>query len=549
MRIANCCSDLRASLGRHAREIGGTNIFLLMMLAVILFYPLLFVGFTTNDDANIAIDFGHDSIWQAAWEYSFNQGRFSFWWQYPLFYVPYAVDNRLWYLVVKFGLTFMLLGAIFYAVFQLFRSSWIALAALVFFLGFIQNSWDHNLVTSLPFVYNFFASLFLLSIGLFSQALARKSVALAYLAALLYFFALANEAFALFFPFYIAVILMHGAAGESILDRFRAGQKYLLAVTLGLAAYVATYLLWQRFYPSGYSGNTLYWSDLGATANVIATFSLSALPLPSLHFLVSPEDQLRLMNSSGWRTIVAGLTPVHLIKPAIVGLLFLRLLTVRDATVPAPRTLIAGGALALAGIFLPNVLLGFTKQYQILLAAHNTAYLYTYHSFVSAVICAALFTAYLTVKSRSWRAAPRLAMIITGVVAMMVLSFAVEVRNEYIAFDQKLSHRKWELMDVVIRSPDFRAIPDGAIVVAPTLSGHQRGNAHAPSYYWSSYTKFKTGKNVTFVDDKCVSGRPCYSLLFRQEKHGGRIDARNQSGQAGDVQPDERDALHPIGHA
>jgi hypothetical protein len=135
------------------------------------------------------------------------------------------------------------------------------------------------------------------------------------------------------------------------------------------------------------------------------------------------------------------------------------------------------------------------------------------------VVFAALVLAYMNAKSRSWRPTLRLALILMGTIVTMALSFAVEVRNQYIAFDQKLSHRKWQLMDVVIKSPAFVEIPDGSTVVALTLAAPHRGIAIMSNYYWSMYIRYKTGKNVQFVDDNCISGAPCYSLIFRQQQH------------------------------
>jgi hypothetical protein len=187
--------------------------------------------------------------------------------------------------------------------------------------------------------------------------------------------------------------------------------------------------------------------------------------------------------------------------------------------VPPARTLLIGAVLAGVGIFLPNVLLGFIQRHQNWVASGSQSYLYTYYSFISAVVFAALVLAYLNTQSWGWNPRLRLALISTATVVLMAVSFATEVRNQYIAFDQKLSHRKWQLMDVVIKSPAFMEIPDGSTVVAPTLTAHHRGIAVAPADYWSKYTKYKIGKNVKFVNDKCKNGVPCYSLIFRQKSH------------------------------
>jgi len=521
MRRCVLAGNLRAQFSRHVAEVGVTNLFLLFMQAVITFYPLFFVGFTTYDDATIAINFGnaHGDIWETTKIFCERQGRFAYLWNYPLSQIPYAVDSRIWYLAMKYGSFFLLLSALYYAVFKSFRSSWIALASLMFFLAFIQNGWDHNALTSFPFGVNLFAALFLVSLGLFSTAIARKNLALAGLSGVLYFFALYNELFVLFFPFYVAILLSQTLPGESAIRQIMSGKKYILAISLPLMVYLAIYMAWRSFHPTSYVGNSLDGFNLLAAGKVIATYSLSAFPLVSLQFIISPGDQLLFLNSSGLRVILSELNAVHFIKPAVAGFFVARLMTTAHFIAPQTRTLIIGANLSFVGIFLPNLLLGFTQKYQSWVASGSYSYLYTYHSFISAVVFAALVLAYMNAKSRSWRPKLRLALVLIMIIVIMAISFAVEVRNQYIAFDQKLSHRKWQLMDVVIRSQAFMEIPDGSSVVAPTLTDHHRGVAFAFADYWSKYTKYKTNKKVQFVDDKCNSGVPCYSLVFRQESH------------------------------
>ena len=525
MRLGILSANLRKYFAKFVAEVGATELFLLLVLVVIVFYPLLFVGFTTKDDADIAINSSSPlGLMEQARIWAELQGRVTYFWAYPLLRMPYVIDSWLWYLAVKSATFFLLLSALYYAVCQIFRSSWIALASLIFFLAFIQNGWDHNALTSFPVAYNTYAVLFLVSLGLFSTAIDRKSMAIASLSGVLYFFALGAELFVLFFPFYVAVLLSRATPSVSVIKRLMSGKKYILAIALALMVYLAIYLFWRNIHPSAYEGNSLNGLfNLRAVVKVIATYSLNAFPFSSLNFMLSPEQQMLFSNSVGVRAILSELNASHFIKPAVAGFLFARLMTTIPFIVPQPRTLLIGAALACVGIFLPNLLLGFNQKYQSWVLNYDShMYLYTYYSFISAVIFAALVLAFMNTKSRSWHPKLRRALIWMGVIVIMAISFAVEVRNQYIAFDQKLSNRKWQLMDVVIKSPAFMGIPDGSIVVAPTLSSHQRGIAQAHADYWSGYIKYKTGKNVQFVDYKCKSGTPCYSLVFRQEPHSDK---------------------------
>src|SRR5665647_1537126 len=238
MCIKKSLSNLGNVLNKNIYKVDTTNLFLLFILSTITIYPLLFGGFTTHDDAYMAINEWNGITWKIAKLQSVGQGRLVFLWGFPLSAVPYIIDNRAWYLAIKFGSVFLLLTALCYVILRLFRSSWVALASLAFFFTLIQNGWEHNALTSYPFVFNFYATSFLVSLGLFAKAIDQKKIILAGFAGSLYFFALGSELFVLFFPFYVAVLFSRSAAGEPITRRL----NYLLAITLPLAAYLAIYL-------------------------------------------------------------------------------------------------------------------------------------------------------------------------------------------------------------------------------------------------------------------------------------------------------------------
>ena len=512
-------STLRSVLTDHFNEVGATNLFLLFILAIITFYPMFFGGFTTHDDAYMGIICWNGITWEIIHSQSVEQGRFMFFWGIPFSALPFVTDNRIWYLTIKFGSFFLLLSALYYAIFQSFRSKWIALASLGFFLSIIQNGWEHNALSSYAFVFNAYATLFLVSLGLFATAIDRKNLVLAGFSGGLYFFALGTELFVLFFPFYIAVLLSRAAPNEPILIRLKAGRNYIFAIVVPLIAYLTIYLVWRHIYPSNYEGNSLNRFNLLAAAKVVATYSLTAFPLASLHLYTAPGDPLPFRNAVGLHAILSELNVAHLIKPVVVGFLFTRLITKVHFIVPQTRTLLIGCVLACVGIFLPNMLLGFTERHQSWVGAGTYSYTYTYYSFISAVVFSALLLAYINTKSLLWHPMLRLTIISIMVVAIMALSFAVEMRNQYFALDQKLAHRKWQLMDKVIKSPNFMEVPDGSTIFAPSLLSSTRGYAAVLADDWSNYVKFKTGKKVYFADSKCQGSVNCFVLVFRQESH------------------------------
>jgi len=500
---------------RRVFAIGLTDFVLLFLLLIITIYPLFSGGFTTHDDANMAITEWAGHTWDAAKDASVTQGRFAFLWGLPLYSVPFIYDNRVWYLVIKYGSLCLLLAALYYSVYKSFKSNWIAFASLAFFLAVIQNGWEHNALTSYAFLFNFYATVFLVSLGLFATAIERKNLILACVSGCLYFFSLGIELFVLFFPFYLAIILSKITQGEGFIERLKYGKKYIAAIIIPLMAYLAIYALWRLRFPSTYEGNIFGTFSFLAAIEVILTYSLTAFPLASLKLYSAPGDPLPFINSVGWLATFSALNVAHIMKPIVVGLLFARLLGRHPFTVPQTRTLLIGAALAGIGIFLPNVLLGFTSRHPSWVGGGTYSYAYTYYSFISAVVFLALLLAYANVKSYTWHSFARLGFVSIIIAAMMILSFAVEVRNQYFALDQKLAHRKWQLMDVIIKSPAFMEIPDGATVAAPSLLSHGRGYAAVFAGDWNNYIKYKTGKAL-FINTKCNRDMPCYSLVFHQ---------------------------------
>ena len=507
--LASSVEDERRILG-----IGLANFVLLFLLLLVVVYPLFSGGFTTHDDVVTAIFKWTGHTWEWATDASVAQGRVTFLWTLPLSAVPFILDNRFWYLAIKYGSLCLLLSALYYSIWKLFKSSWIALVSVVLFLAIVQNGWEHNALTSYPFIFNFLGAAFLFSLGLFALAIERKNLILASVSGCLYFVSLGVELFVLFFPLYLAIFLSKITQGEGLIEGIRYGKKYIAAIAIPLMAYLAIYLSWRLRFPSDYEGNTISLVSIPAAIKVILTYSLTAFPLASLKLYSSPGDPLPFI-STGWAAFNS-LNATHFIKPVVVGLLFARILNRRFFEVPQTRILLVGAMLAGIGIFIPNVLLGFTARHPAWVGSGNYSYVYTYYSFVSAVVFLALLLAYVNVKSQAWHSYARMIFVTVVIAGMMILSFAVEGRNQYFALDQKLAHRKWQLMEAIIKSPAFTDIPDGSTIVAPTWLSSVRNIAAVFPDDWNSYIKYKTGKSVRLVDGNCESSMPCYSLVFRQ---------------------------------
>jgi hypothetical protein len=497
-----------------SREI---SLFLLFLLAVITFLPLCHGGFTTHDDGSMAIKVWNGNTWAMTTGLAADEGRVGFLWGIPLLSVPFIFHSWTWYLVAKIGSTLLLLVTIFFVIARLFGSRWIGLASVTLFLAIIQNGWEHNALTSYAFVFNAYAILFLLSLGLFCEAIDRKNLFLAWSAGVCYFGALGSELFALFFPIYVVVLSDRMSPNDTLVARLQKGKLYLLAIAMPLAAYIVLYLVWRYLHPSSYEGTAITGFHPWEAIRVIVTYSLAAFPLASLHLYTAPNDPLPFIESANWRTMLSNMNAAHLIKPLLVGVLITRLLNTSPLAGPPPRTLLIGAALAFVSIFIPNVLLGFTDRHPNWVGGGTHSYIYTYYSFIAAIVFLSLLLFYAQTRMRTWPAALRAITVVTLVAAIMIASFAVEVRNQYFAFDQKLAHRKWQLMDEVIDSPTFRSIPSGSTIYAPTLLSHTRGYAVVLADDWARYVRSRLGVTISFDKKPCATPASCYTLVYRQE--------------------------------
>ena len=489
-----------------------TNIFLLFLLAIIVFTPLLSVGFTTNDDAEIANSLL--SVWKGINWSIIGQGRITFLWGYPALRLPYFFDNQYYYLFVKCGSFLLVFSALIFCMRSIFESVQISFLTIFFFLILVQNGWEHNGLTSYPFAFNFYVISFLYSLGFFSLAIKRQNIFFAYVSSILYFLALGSELFVLFYSFYIALALS-GAHEKTYRDQFLIVKKYISIITITLLSYLSLYFVFRILFPSNYDGNVLGSIDFSKTIDVILTYSLNAFPLESFRFILNhyqpilPPHQniLSLVNTS------------NIIKALISGFVFYRLLDADKPAVLNKKFLWFGAFWSFLGVFLPNILLGFVSRHQEWVSVGVRSYLYTYYSFISAVVFLSLLTALLCQKCTFYPKWARYLMLCISTLFVVALTFIVDLRNTYIAADQKLSGRKWQLMQELTKSKVFSEVQNGAVILSPTLENSFRGYVATTDQYWINYIERTTGKKVKFNNKACEIGKDCYVLFYKQKDH------------------------------
>lgn len=490
------------------------------MLALLTYFPLLSTGFTTNDDMRLAL---HPWSPTQGWQSAVNQGRVGNLLADLLLKLPYMIDSRIYFDLLRFGSPLVFLSILYSFIRQAYRSTALAILVAVFFLAFIQNNWNHNLLTSYPFIFNLLAIIFLLSIIAFANYQKHGGI-YGLISAILYFICLSNELFVLFFVVFIGIAIFYEIQDghqERPHSRTFSILKRLSPIIFSLSFFLVLYASWRYFFPSIYTGNTASLSDLPRMAKVVWIYSVSAFPgfeffanlFAPLFFGFTPLEQ-------GMGVPLSELRVEWLVKALIAAYLTWHVLRDKSIASLLDRHQGYGLLLALLCIFLPNILLGFTEKYRQWVEHGSTSYVYTYYSFIAVVVFLALGVASL-IK----RIEPHLPkMLLAGFVAFTtgILSLVTDFGNYYVTTDQQLSQQKWNIIDRFTQTAEFLDLPDNAVIYAPSLFKY-RGILETPAYYWTEYLQKVSTKNLNVVaelDPNVIKqASRVFYLKFSQEPH------------------------------
>ena len=220
------------------------------LLAVITISPLLDVGFTTNDDTLKGL-WEHGNYWEQGFETAKYQGRFTHFTSIWLKLIPYRFGIDSWfYKLSTFGMFFIACLAFGYSLKFFSKSNNTGLLGLIFVFAFIQNSWDHNLLTSYPFYYNLRFAMLMIAMVIFYKAMERESKILLYVFAFTWFFVI-TEGFLQYVPIFIILILVN------YYEKNKISITGVIAFSIPVVIFFIIYIIFRSFFPSYYHGNIL----------------------------------------------------------------------------------------------------------------------------------------------------------------------------------------------------------------------------------------------------------------------------------------------------
>jgi hypothetical protein len=476
---------------------------ILLSLIVFTFFPHLQTKFTSNDDTYAAIQATQGSRLTAAIKEATEQGRFQFVFGYLGSFVPYLLDNPAYYQGIRLGSILVNFLLYFILIKNLSKSRHLAMLATVLAFAFLQNNWQHNLVTSYPFLYHLGLSMFFLSIIYLLKAIENGAYRYNVISGTFFFTAcMTYESFLpliIIYPFIL--LILSPQVFTSIKVFWRRAIYSLFPHLVVVCLYLVTYIIFRSIFPGKNPGVQLGTLSFKPGLNVMVQFITSTLP--GYFYIKDPNSMAATFDGlsddfGGLVALFKYLRGDWLLKGIMIVLASCYLLQ-QSKNIFTKRAFLAAACLGVGMMILPVSLLGLTPKYQEWVRNGILAYVPCYFSYFGTILL--ISTILLGINQIIFhRKIVHYAFMILVSCMIFLSSLATDFYNYYITLDQQFSQAKWNAFDLFIQTTDFKQIPDGSIVYAPTLWRHKGNMANHPSY-WSDYVRIKTRRNILLTNN------------------------------------------------
>lgn len=487
---------LNGNLYRYRREF-----IYLFFIAIITLYPLFKIGLVINDDLRNSLLAYTNSISSymnttlKAWEF---QGRTNFL-ASLFYYVPFMFDNFIYFKVVTLLSLLLNVGLV-----SLFFSKILG-NQKVFFLSFLiisislQNSWEHNPISSFPGFFTLPFSFLVLAFILFDYYIKNQRHIFLYLSLISYALTLYSyEIFILYSPIFLLIAILNSG-----IKNYKILLKQISPVIGLCIIYLMSYVIFRSIYGGHYDGAQIENNiSILNIAKVIWQFSISSLPS---YFLFQEKYQYLLLiyndsvYSAGSLKYFFDIIEVQwIIRALLAAMLFYSLSrTFRVQNIKKYFVVLIIGILY---FFLPNVLLAITPLYQVAVLENGQlgmpASYFSLFAFVLVVI-AIYSLIYSGLKSKTYKKVLN----IIACLLIIFISFSTDITNKYISQYQVMSTYKWKTIDNFLNTDTYKNIPENSVIFAPSLWEYI-GSVGIHDSYWSEYFKYKTGKDVQVVRER-----------------------------------------------
>jgi len=499
---------------------------ILGLVSVIVFFPHLKTGFTTCDDTTTAL-----TAWNAGeslghpLKIAKSQGRFNQAINTYMDWMPYIFKSNTVYHTVRLG-TVILGIVLFFIVIRLFsRSSVFACLTTLLIVSFLQNNWQHSLMTSYPFVFQFGFCMLLISFYSFYHFNMTGKKLWASVYGVCYLFSLfVSELFVLYSVIFLIASIGYAWGSEKKMF-FTCVFRLILPAFLSLTFFICCMFIFSMGYPGDYDGTKL--ADISMTAIIRVIAQLSVGTIPTVLYLT---DSMTINTTfDGFSNHYVGFLPLlgrlkvqWLVKGILTSWCCWYLLKEPGDIRTSPGWIFKMIFIGIILMILPFVLLGLTTKYQYWISFGTLAYTPSYFGYFGTILTLSSILMFFNNRVKKTKIINTV-FLVSACSTVFVLSSITDYYNHYVTLDQQLSHLKWTSVDKLIKTVEFDKVPDGSIIYAPSLYRNSRGILKLGRNYWTEYFTLKTKKKITVIQHRKTTRQSThgesnfYYLKFLQE--------------------------------
>jgi hypothetical protein len=445
------------------------------------------------------------------------QGRVQYFFSWSLFLAPHFIHSDIARALLNATVHFFSLGFLaWFLEYYTSRRRALVLVALIYcLLPYARLYWP---LPSFPFTFSLALLLFFFGMGLYLRSREAapgvgwrgmagakpwaRPVSLAAIAVALFIYE--GETFC--FGWIALLCLWREAALKATGFRARLAVMFRSdwPVFAAMVAFAATYIGFRLRFGSHYEGTSVTWASLtngAAVWNVIYQFGVTGLPV--VNYFLAPAGapkfwigHARLAEAVPF--VIGNLTMTGFLK-SVLGGVTVYLFGAEQSAVRGPRRPgLAIPAIALVLGFLLQAPLAVTPKYQALADAWSP-YITGYFSFLCFTVC---LWGLLRVLAGTVDGRPRLAAALFGILGALVFAGAAmnAIANQGVERKQEQHYVQWKLMNALFRTAVFRAMPNGSVVIAPTLwDGIEYVTWNDLDKYWTDYVRGHSGRPIQVV--------------------------------------------------
>ena len=446
-----------------------------------LFYEIYPVMFATHDDMRNYTLVRRGMLLDNA-VHSAKQGRISHLWNHLLLGFPFLVGRVWFYKLVAFASYIFDIWALWLFTSRVSDKRTASLCAM------LAVSWScmsdhHNVLVAYALCHQIPIGLLMLSLYLFDRWLSEKKIYQAIFSGLLLLMScMIYEAFVSS----LLLFYLWAFSSENLQDKsfskaiFTALKKISLQIVVAVG-YTVVYFLWRRVYPSPYDGTELDFSEPIQSLSVLTQYSVGFFPVSELF---SYTDA----NVLGFRQILSHIKFLGLICCTLVSLAV-------AVSLPLIRTdrkkLTRLAVLSLAGIYVPCLIISFSKRHIQWLRKGVTAYVPSFYSYIFLVIF--IFCVGVIIYRLSEKRNTKQALHIVITVAVFAVSLSGAVVNDVWRGVLCENDIRYKNFDNAVSSEEFISCDDNFQIYAPDNPG-----IHLEEAYTEDYLKIYNPSDVKY---------------------------------------------------